>query len=93
MAAPVMARQLANLLATDAGRRLDRDQIIDALVGRRRRVQHARAGWGRLKPAVPPEVRPAADPADQPALRPSPRGPRPEPAVDALALATTEAAG
>ena len=93
MAAPAVARQLANLLATDGGCRLGRDQLIDALVGQRHQVQDARAGWGRLKPLLPPHPQPPAEPADQTARRPPPRGLRPEAAVDALALATTEAAG
>jgi hypothetical protein len=94
MAAPVVTRQLANLLATEAGRRLDRPQLIDALVGRRGPVQDARGGWGRLKPASPPAAPAHADLAEAPfQQRPSPRVPRPEPVMtDTVALATTEAA-
>ncbi|HET7864417.1 MAG TPA: S8 family serine peptidase [Burkholderiaceae bacterium] len=92
MAAPVVARQLANLLATDAGRSLDRDALIEALVGERSPVQHERAGWGRLRRGMPPEVpTPAEPPAEPPARRPPARALRPEPADHALALATTEA--
>lgn len=93
MAAPVVTRQLANLMATETGRRLGRSQIIDALVGRRRRVQDARGGWGRLKPVSQPAAPAPAGVAEElPQQRPSPRGPRPELATDAVALATTEAA-
>jgi hypothetical protein len=93
VAAPVVARQLANLLATDAGRRLGRDGLIEALVGEPRRVQHARAGWGRLKPPAPSEAPALAERAEQSVQRPAPRALRPESAAEALALATTEAAG
>lgn len=93
MAAPAVTRQLANLLATEAGRHLGRSQLIDALVGRRHQVQDARGGWGRLRPALQPAVPALARPAEEPPpQRPSPRAPRPEPMTAAVALATTEAA-
>ena len=93
MAAPVVTRQLANLLATEAGRRLDRARLIDALVGQRHRVQHPRGGWGRLHLPLQPAVPACAGPVEEaPLHRPAPREARP--AADALALATTaEAAG
>lgn len=94
MAAPAVARQLANLLATEAGRRLDRTQLIDALVGRRYRVQHPRGGWGRLKPPCQPAVPACAGPAEERSPhRLPPREARLELTADALALAATEVAG
>lgn len=93
MAAPVVTRQLVNLLATEAGRRLDRTQLIDALVGQRYRMQHPRGGWGRLRPSPRPTVPACAGPAEEALLhRPAPWESRP--AADARALAATaEAAG
>ena len=99
MAAPVVTRQLANLLATEAGRHLDRSQLIDALVEHRHRVQHPRGGWGHLKPSPVVAVPAAAEPAEAlpPHRLPSPCEPRQDTVSEAAAetadLVTTEAAG
>jgi hypothetical protein len=76
MAAPVVTRQIVNLVATDAGRWLDREQILQALVSTSPVApwpqDPARGGRGRLKhwlAAPPPQ--PLALPCSAPLLAPS----------------------